>query len=194
MSVYVRILHESPLKLWGLTSRERLERMLTKAGVACNHRDDAAVAGEDTVLLLRGDFLYDQRIVKNMVDSIGVVLEINLPEGVRPVAAHVPAELADRMESILCAGDQDGYPEGLRGEAIPVSGRLMAIADVYDALISKRVYKPALSHQEACEIIKADRGSHFDPVLVDAFVEVSPEFAQIAERFAGTEPEEGVIV
>jgi len=116
MSVYVRILQESPLKLWGLTSRERLERMLTKAGVSCGPRDDNAVAGKDSVLLLRGDFLYDQRIVKNMVDSVGIVLEADTAEGTRPVAAHVSAELADRMETILSANDQYNYPEGLRQE------------------------------------------------------------------------------
>jgi len=113
MSVYVRILQESSLKLWGLTSRERLERMLTKAGVPCGPRDDTAVAGEDSVLLLRGDFLYDQRIVKNMVDSVGIVLEVDAPEGARPVAAHVPAELADRMEAILSDDNRHDYPEGL---------------------------------------------------------------------------------
>jgi len=116
MSVYVRILQESPLKLWGLTSRERLERMLTKAGVSCGPRDDNAVAGKDSVLLLRGDFLYDQRIVKNMVDSVGIVLEADTAEGTRPVAAHVSAELADRMETILSDDDQHDYPEGLRQE------------------------------------------------------------------------------
>ena len=116
MSVYVRILQESPLKLWGLTSRERLEHMLTKAGVPCGQRDTAPVDGEDSVLLLRGDFLYDQRIVKNMVDSVGTVLEIDTPQGPRPVAAHVPAALAGRMEAILSDDDRRDYPEGLSQE------------------------------------------------------------------------------
>ena len=116
MSVYVRILQESPIKLWGLSSRERLERMLTKAGVSCGPRDENAVAGKDSVLLLRGDFLYDQRIVKNMIDSVGIVLEAAAAEGHRPVAAHVSAELADRMEAILSDDGRHDYPEGLRQE------------------------------------------------------------------------------
>ena len=116
MSVYVRILQESPLKLWGLTSRERLERMLTKAGVSCGPRDDIATAGEDSVLLLRGDYLYDQRIIKNMVESVGVVLEADTPEGARPVAAHVPAEVADHMEAIISGNERRDYPDGLRQE------------------------------------------------------------------------------
>ncbi len=116
MPVCVRILQENPLRLWELTSRERLERMLTKAGVSCEQRDNSPVAGEDSVLLLRGDFLYDQRIVKNMVDSVGVVLEIDTSQGAKPVAAHVSAELADQMETILSDDDCHDYPQGLRQE------------------------------------------------------------------------------
>ena len=66
MSIHVRILQESSLKLWALSSRERLERMLAKAGVRCGLPEVPPVSGESSVLLLRGDFLYDQRIVKNL--------------------------------------------------------------------------------------------------------------------------------
>ncbi|MCW9034742.1 MAG: HD domain-containing protein [Rhodospirillales bacterium] len=79
--------------------------------------------------------------------------------------------------------DGSGYPQKLKGDQIPISGRLMAIADVYDALISKRVYKPAFSHEKACEIILEGRDKHFDPDLIDAFAEISQEFADIAEQF-----------
>jgi putative two-component system response regulator len=79
--------------------------------------------------------------------------------------------------------DGSGYPEGLRGDDIPVSARLMAVADVYDALISRRVYKRAFEHEEAVAIIEAGRGSHFDPDVVDAFSELSGSFAEIAARF-----------
>lgn len=60
----------------------------------------------------------------------------------------------------------------------------MAVADVYDALISKRVYKPAFSHEEACRIMREGRGSHFDPDVLDAFVTLEEAFAQIAREFA----------
>ncbi|MCL1056760.1 two-component system response regulator [Shewanella gelidimarina] len=83
--------------------------------------------------------------------------------------------------------DGSGYPEGLIGEAIPVSARLMAIADVYDALISKRVYKPAFSHEKAVSIIIEGRGSHFDPIMVDGFIEVTDEFNRIAKQFLDEE-------
>ena len=79
--------------------------------------------------------------------------------------------------------DGTGYPEGLAGEEIPVSARLMAVADVYDALISKRVYKPPMSHEEAATIISEGRDKHFDPDVVDAFESVEDEFRRIAERY-----------
>ena len=77
-----------------------------------------------------------------------------------------------------------GYPKGLKGDEIPLSGRLMAIADVYDALVNKRVYKPALPHEEAISIIKKGSGQQFDPDIVDALIELQDEFQRIAERFA----------
>jgi putative two-component system response regulator len=80
--------------------------------------------------------------------------------------------------------DGSGYPEGLTGDRIPLSARLMAVADVYDALISRRVYKPALPHAKAVEIIREGRGSHFDPDICDAFVAIEEEFDAIANRFA----------
>ena len=78
--------------------------------------------------------------------------------------------------------DGTGYPTGLAGTDIPLEGRLMAIADVYDALVSVRPYKKALSHQEACKIIEDESGRHFDPVLVDVFRNVADEFAKAAEE------------
>ena len=79
--------------------------------------------------------------------------------------------------------DGSGYPESLAGESIPVSARLMALADVYDALISRRVYKDRLPHEQAAQIIVAGRGSHFDPDMVDAFIEIQDEFQDIAQRY-----------
>jgi putative two-component system response regulator len=69
---------------------------------------------------------------------------------------------------------------GLAGDAIPLSARLMALADVYDALISARVYKPAFSHEEACRIIGEGRAVHFDPDVCDAFIANAQRFAEIA--------------
>jgi response regulator RpfG family c-di-GMP phosphodiesterase len=79
--------------------------------------------------------------------------------------------------------DGSGYPAGLRGDDIPIAARLMAVADVYDALISKRIYKEAFSHERAAGIIFEGRGSHFDPDVVDAFDAIQEEFREIARRF-----------
>lgn len=80
--------------------------------------------------------------------------------------------------------DGSGYPDRLQGVAIPLAARIMAIADVFDALVSKRVYKEALPMGEAVNVIYADRGKHFDPLLTDLFLEIQAEFAEIAYRFA----------
>jgi putative two-component system response regulator len=87
--------------------------------------------------------------------------------------------------------DGTGYPEGLRGEAIPLSARMMALADVYDAMISKRVYKPALPHATAVAAIRDGRGGHFDPSIVDCFLENDKEFDGIAAKFSDEICEEG---
>ncbi len=83
--------------------------------------------------------------------------------------------------------DGSGYPEGRSGDAIPVSARLMAVADVYDALISRRVYKEGMPHEKAVEIITQGKGSHFDPDMVDAFVQIEDEFRRIAQRYADSD-------
>ncbi len=78
--------------------------------------------------------------------------------------------------------DGSGYPKGLKGDQIPVSARLMAVADVYDALVNKRVYKPAYSHQDAIDYITQQRGLHFDPDMVDAFMQIESEFKKITQQ------------
>lgn len=83
--------------------------------------------------------------------------------------------------------DGSGYPEGLVGDEIPIAARLMAVADVYDALISRRVYKDGMSHEKAVEIMVAGRGSHFDADMIDAFLEIQQEFRDIAWRYTDTD-------
>jgi putative two-component system response regulator len=80
--------------------------------------------------------------------------------------------------------DGSGYPEGLAGEAIPLPARLMALADVFDALISKRAYKPAFPLDRATAILAEGRGQHFDPDVVDAYLAHLDEFAAISARYA----------
>lgn len=83
--------------------------------------------------------------------------------------------------------DGSGYPLGLAGDAIPIAGRLMALADVYDALISPRVYKAGMPHAQAEAIIVEGRARHFDPDVVDAFLTLKDEFQNIAIRYADSD-------
>lgn len=79
--------------------------------------------------------------------------------------------------------DGSGYPQGLSGNAIPLSARIMAVADVYDALISRRVYKPPFPHEQAVGMIIEGRGTHFDPDIADALRDIADEFLAIANRY-----------
>jgi response regulator RpfG family c-di-GMP phosphodiesterase len=102
--------------------------------------------------------------------------------------------LGTKVEFLACAKeialnhhekwDGSGYPNGLVGNAIPISARLMAVADVYDALTSRRVYKDAMPHDQAIAIIVEGRGKHFDPHVVDAFAGIVGEFNAIAHRYS----------
>lgn len=110
--------------------------------------------------------------------------------------SHAEQALGTEVEFLTCAKqiarshqekwDGSGYPDGLAGEQIPIAARLMALSDVYDALISQRVYKPGMTHQQARQIIVQGRGSHFDPDVVDAFIRTEAQFAMIAARFSDT--------
>jgi putative two-component system response regulator len=112
---------------------------------------------------------------------------------------HAEKLLGTNVEFLSCAKtialshqekwDGSGYPQGLAGDDIPIAARLMAVADVYDAVISRRVYKPALSHEKAVQIMIEGRGAHFDPDMIDAFVEIHEEFRAIAQRFADSDEE-----
>ena len=82
--------------------------------------------------------------------------------------------------------DGSGYPNGLKGENIPLAARIVAIADVYDALSSRRVYKRPFGHHECVEAIQAAAGSHFDPTLVEAWMAIEQKFDDIARRYGDT--------
>jgi putative two-component system response regulator len=109
------------------------------------------------------------------------------------VAAGASIEFLEVAKDIVYSHhekwDGSGYPQGLAGDAIPIPARLMAIVDVYDALICKRVYKPGMSHERATEIIVQGRGKHFDPDVVDAFLALGAEFQDIALRFVDSDAE-----
>jgi putative two-component system response regulator len=99
---------------------------------------------------------------------------------------HVGIEIAESHHEMW---DGNGYPYGLAGENIPLAGRILALGDVYDAHISKRVYKEAFSHSESREIILSGSGKRFDPDIVEAFVSSEDEFIAISKRYIDTEKE-----
>jgi putative two-component system response regulator len=80
--------------------------------------------------------------------------------------------------------DGTGYPQGLAQDAIPLAGRIMAVVDVYDALLSKRIYKPAVPHEIALAIINEGAGTHFDTLMVDGFREIADQLPEVSRRFA----------
>lgn len=176
----------------------------------CHHPDFSSELDEDTV-----DLLYKSAPLHD-IGKVGIRDDILLKPGkhtpeefeimkthaVLGAEAIMVAEdaLGDNESSFLRYAreialthhekwDGSGYPGGLKGEDIPLSGRLMAVADVYDALISKRIYKPAFPHDKAMEIIKQGQGTHFDPRIVDALFEIEDTFVSIAEQFADSDDE-----
>lgn len=103
------------------------------------------------------------------------------------LAAHPDAEFLRMARDIAWRHheryDGSGYPGGLSGDAIPLCARIVALADVYDALTTKRVYKPAYSHAEAQQMIVEGRGKHFDPDVVDAYLSLESQFDAIRRQF-----------
>ena len=115
----------------------------------------------------------------------------------RSAIEHAEQSLGTSVDFLTCAKeiaqwhqekwDGSGYPDGIGGDHIPVAARLMAVADVYDALISRRVYKDGMPHDKAVQIIAEGKGSHFDPDMVDAFLDLQDEFRAIAKKYADSD-------
>ena len=180
--LYVRALAER------LRTHPRFAAYLTPAQIdvlfkSAPLHDIGKVGIPDHILLKPGSFEPDELAVMKTHTTLG-----------RDAIEHAEAQLGMPLDYLACAKeiaychqekwDGTGYPQGLAGDAIPISARLMAVADVYDALICRRVYKKAMPHEEAVGIIVDGRGRHFDPDVVDAFLDVVEEFRSIARRFA----------
>ncbi len=148
--------------------------------------DIGKVGIPDCILLKPGRLTADEFAIMKTHTTLG-----------RDAIAHAERSLGTDVEFLRIAKeialshqekwDGSGYPQGLRAEDIPVSARLMALADVYDALISRRVYKDPMPHAKAVEIIEQGRGSHFDPDIVDAFLNIHGSFNTIALAFADSD-------
>jgi putative two-component system response regulator len=148
--------------------------------------DIGKVGIPDAILLKPGRFTPEEFEIMKTHTTLG-----------RDAIAHAEAQLGMDVDFLNLAKeiaychqekwDGSGYPQGLAGDAIPISARLMAVADVYDALISRRVYKEGMPHEKAVGIILEGRGTHFDPDVLDAFAANMARFQEIAARFADSD-------
>ena len=167
-------------------------------GLVKNRVYQEEAADWDTELILQSAQLHDVGKIA-IEDSILLKTDELLPEEYEKIKSHTlfgeklienikknttSSDLLEQAQIMAVSHHEKwngaGYPKGLQGTEIPLQGRLMAIADVYDALISKRTYNKSYSHEEASKIISQGKGTHFDPILVDVFLSVSDEFRSIA--------------
>ncbi|MQX37060.1 response regulator [Roseospira navarrensis] len=146
--------------------------------------DIGKVGIPDAILLKPGKLTHEEMTIMKTHAELGREALLAAAEG------SDPADVGFLRYACEIAGghhekwDGSGYPAGLEGDAIPLSARLMAVADVYDALISRRVYKPPFTHEDAISQIRGGRGSHFDPDVVDALLARETEVMAIAARYA----------
>jgi len=143
--------------------------------------DIGKVGIPDQILLKPGKLTFDEFNVMKTHTTIGADILRAVDEqysGNKFIAVGI--EIAQYHHE---RWDGSGYPVGLIENKIPLSGRILALADVYDALTSKRVYKEEIEHAQACEIIREARGSHFEPLLVDCFLMQQEGFNQVNHNF-----------
>jgi response regulator RpfG family c-di-GMP phosphodiesterase len=144
--------------------------------------DIGKVGIPDAILLKRGKLTPEEFEIMKTHPLLGgnaiAMAESGLPTPSRFL--HIAREIATAHHE---KWNGSGYPLGLAGNAIPISARLMALADVYDALISRRIYKEPYTHEKAVAHILLGRGVHFDPEVTEAFLAIQEEFRQIAEQY-----------
>lgn len=160
-------------------SAENIELLYKSAPL----HDVGKVGIPDSILLKPGKLTDDEFVIMKTHAALGaeaiIEAESSHPE-LETSFLRYAREIAQNHHE---KWDGSGYPKGLSGLDIPLSGRLMAVADVYDALISKRVYKPAFDHEKAKAIIIEGKSTHFDPDIVDAFISLEATFKEIAARY-----------
>jgi putative two-component system response regulator len=153
--------------------REEIEAIRLAAPM----HDVGKIGIPDTILLKPGELTTREFQIIKTHTQIGA----HILEGSRIPLLGLAKEIALSHHE---KWDGSGYPRGLKGDAIPASGRLVAVVDVYDALVHDRVYRPALSESEAVDIMRDGRGSHLDPRFLDTFLDLLPEIRRIQEQVA----------
>jgi HD-GYP domain-containing protein (c-di-GMP phosphodiesterase class II) len=183
---YVRLLAEH------IKHHDKYKHFLSDANIDMLYKSaplhDIGKVGIPDYILLKPGGLTDKEfeVMKTHTTLGRDVIESSVRKLGKKSFLTIAAEMAHSHQE---KWDGSGYPQGLKEDAIPISGRLMALADVYDALISKRVYKPPFPHAKSVDIIKKGRGTHFDPDMVDAFLEINEQFRNIARKFADSREE-----
>ncbi len=158
---------------------ERIERITKSAPL----HDIGKVGIPDTILLKPGKLDHDEFEIMKTHTTLGrnAILAaeriLDTPTSFLTIAREITWSHHERW-------DGSGYPQGLAGDDIPLSGRLMAVADVYDALITKRVYKPAFTHQKSIALIKEGSGTQFDPDIIDTFLGITDHFKEIGLQYS----------
>lgn len=141
--------------------------------------DIGKISIPDYILLKPGKLTYEEFEVMKSHANLGEKAIRNVMKGIHDIRfLEIAAAFAGTHHEWW---DGSGYPRALCGLDIPIEGRLMAIVDVYDALVSQRPYKKAFSHEEATAIIISESGTHFDPLLISAFEQVAPVFKTISQ-------------
>lgn len=141
--------------------------------------DIGKVGIPDGILLKKGPLTPEEREIMETHPAIGGDTLLELREemgGGGPYLSRAIEITLGHHEK----WDGSGYPFGIKGEAIALSARLVAVADVYDALVSHRIYKSGLSHEDACRLIQEGAGTHFDPRVVNAFEARQDDFRRVA--------------
>jgi len=190
---YVRILAEA-LREHPRFKAELDEEVIQLLFKSAPLHDVGKVATPDAILLKKGKLTPEEWVIMKQHCEYGRNAILQAEKALGEVAdasfLRYAAEIAYGHHE---RWDGTGYPQGQSGDAIPLSARLMAVADVYDALISRRVYKPPFPHEQALAMIVEDRGSHFDPDIVDALIQLAGEFASIARNFRDEPDPDGVV-
>jgi response regulator RpfG family c-di-GMP phosphodiesterase len=145
--------------------------------IAAPLHDIGKIAVPDSVLLKPGRLTMEERAVMETHAELGHQMLGGSGEDLLELAAKIAWTHHERV-------DGHGYPRGLRGDGVPVEGQIAAVADVFDALISDRVYRQAFSVDEAVEVLRLGRGTHFEPAVVDAFLDAMDDVVAIQRRFA----------
>jgi len=178
-SQYIKILAKAMMSK-NVYREELIEWDLNTVIASSNLHDVGKIVVSELILNKQGKLTYEEfhEMKKHTTEGEKIIEQMIAQSGDAPFLRHAKLFAGSHHEK----WDGKGYPRGLQEEEIPLQGRIMAIADVYDALVSERSYKPAFTCEEAAEIIQKDSGISFDPLIINVFNKVKGEFAAVTKK------------